>query len=135
MFCVLFDMGMSAIMFIIGILFYKSNGKATNFLSGYNMRSTEERKKYDEIQMCKDYGKRMMYMAIPFLIGAVIDIQFVGIGCLIAWGLWLVLFAFLLKFTRYIIKKIPAAITNPPTAPTTIIFLVLTFCSASTFDG
>ena len=96
MFCVLFDMGMSAIMFIIGILFYKSNGKATNFLSGYNMRSTEERKKYDEIQMCKDYGKRMMYMAIPFLIGAVIDIQFVGIGCLIAWGLWLVLFAFLL---------------------------------------
>ena len=37
-----------------------------------------------------------MYMAIPFLIGAVIDIQFVGIGCLIAWGLWLVLFAFLL---------------------------------------
>lgn len=66
MFCVLFDMGMSAIMFIIGILFYKSNGKATNFLSGYNMRSTEERKKYDEIQMCKDYGKRMMYMAIPF---------------------------------------------------------------------
>ena len=96
MFCVLFDMGMAAIMFIIGILFYKSNGKATNFLSGYNMRSTEERKKYDEIQTCKDYGKRMMYMAIPFLIGAVIDIQFVGIGCLIAWGLWLVLFAFLL---------------------------------------
>ena len=84
MFCVLFDMGMAAIMFIIGILFYKSNGKATNFLSGYNMRSTEERKKYDEIQMCKDYGKTMMYMAIPFLIGTLIDIHFVRIECLFA---------------------------------------------------
>ncbi len=49
MFYALFDMGMAVITFIIGILFYKSNGKAANVLSGYNMRSTEERKKYDEI--------------------------------------------------------------------------------------
>ena len=96
MFYALFDMGMAVITFIIGILFYKSNGKAANVLSGYNMRSTEERKKYDEIQMCKDYGKRMMYMAIPFLLGAIIDIRFVGIGCCIAWGLWLILFVLLL---------------------------------------
>ncbi len=27
--------------------------------------------------MCRDYGKKMICMAIPFLIGAVIDIQFV----------------------------------------------------------
>ena len=96
MFCVLFDIGMAVIIFIIGILFYKSNGKAANFLSGYNVRTTEERKKYDEIQMCKDYEKRMMYMAIPFLLGAVIDIRFVGIGCLVAWGIWLIMFIFLL---------------------------------------
>lgn len=95
-FCILFDIGMSAIMLIVGILFYKSNGKAADFLSGYNMRSAEERKKYDEIEMCKVYGKRMIRMAIPFLIGAVIDIRFVGIGCLAAWGLWLILFILLL---------------------------------------
>ncbi|MCQ4791455.1 DUF3784 domain-containing protein [Blautia obeum] len=28
--------------------FYKSEGKATKFLSGYNMKSADERKKYDE---------------------------------------------------------------------------------------
>ena len=57
MFCVLFDMGMSAIMFIIGILFYKSNGKATNFLSGYNMRSTEERKNTMRFRCAKTMEK------------------------------------------------------------------------------
>lgn len=68
LFCILFDIGMSVIMFIIGILFYKSNGKGANFLSGYNTRSTEERKQYDEKGMCRLYGKRMIYMAIPFFV-------------------------------------------------------------------
>ena len=92
----LFDIGMAVMMFAVGFSFYKSNGKAVRFLSGYNMRPAQERKRYDEIQMCKNYGKRMMYMAIPFLIGAAIDIRFAGIGCLIVWGLWLVQFIFLL---------------------------------------
>lgn len=47
------------------LLFYRSNGKAVNFLTGYNMKSAEERKKYDEKKMCKDYGKRMMLWPIP----------------------------------------------------------------------
>ena len=38
----------------------------------------------------------MMYMSIPFLIGISIDCQYPGIGCLIAWGMWLVLFILLL---------------------------------------
>lgn len=58
------------------LLFYRSNGKAVNFLTGYNMKSAEERKKYDEKKMCKDYGKRMMLWPIPFFIGAVIDFIF-----------------------------------------------------------
>lgn len=29
------------------------------------MKSAEERKKYDEKKMCKDYGKRMMLWPIP----------------------------------------------------------------------
>jgi len=95
-FYVLFDIAMAVIMLAMGISFYKSNGKAADFLSGYNMRSAQERKKYDEKQMCRDYGKRMMYMAIPFLFGTVIDIWFTGVGCLVAWGLWLVMFSLLL---------------------------------------
>jgi len=95
-FYVLFDIGMAVIMLAVGFSFYKSNGKAASFLSGYNMKSAQERKKYDEKQMCRDYGNRIMYMAMPFLLGAVIDIWFIGVGCLVAWGLWLVMFIFLL---------------------------------------
>ena len=95
-FYVLFDIGMAAIMFAMGISFYQSNGKAASFLSGYNIRSVQERKKHDEKQMCMDYGKRMMYMGMPFLFGTVIDIWFTGVGCLVAWGLWLVMFVLLL---------------------------------------
>jgi len=96
LFYVLFDIGMAAIMFAMGILFYKSNGKAANLLTGYNIKKNKEHKEFDEIQLCKDYGKRMMYMAVPFSVGAVIDILFTGIGCIVAWGLWLVMFIFLL---------------------------------------
>ena len=71
--CIILDLVMAAIFFLIGFLFYRSNGKAANSLTGYNMKSAEERKKYDEKKMCKDYGKRMMLWPIPFFIGAVID--------------------------------------------------------------
>ncbi len=38
----------------------------------------------------------MMYMSIPFLIGVAIDFRYLGIGCLIAWGIWLIMFILLL---------------------------------------
>ena len=66
------------------------------FLSGYNMKSAEERKKYDENAMCKAYGKRMMFMSIPFIAGMIIDIWYIGIGCLMAWVIWFVMFILLL---------------------------------------
>ena len=43
------------------------------FLSGYNMKSKEERKQYDEKEMCRVYGNRMMWMALPFVAGAAIE--------------------------------------------------------------
>ena len=52
--------------------------------------------KYDENAMCKAYGKRMMFMSVPFIIGIIIDIQYQGIGCWIAWGIWLIMFVLLL---------------------------------------
>ena len=95
-FYVFFDIGMAVMMLAIGILFYRSNGKAANLLTGYNMKPNKERKGFDEIQLCKDYGKRMTYMAAPFLFGAIIDIWFTGFGCLVAWGLWAAMFILLL---------------------------------------
>lgn len=95
-FYICFDLLMACIMFLFGLLFYKSKGKAANLLAGYNNRPAEERKQYDENEICRVYGKRRMIMAVPFLIGTVIDLRFVGIGCLIAWGIWFVLFILLL---------------------------------------
>ena len=96
MFYVAFYFAMAVIMFLFGIWFYKSEGKAADFLSGYNMKSANERKKYDENAMCKAYGKRMMVMSVPFIIGIAIDIQCQGTGCLIAWSIWFVMFVLLL---------------------------------------
>ena len=87
--CVIFDLGMAVIMFLFGICFVKSNGKAAAFLSGYNMKSTEERKQYDEKEMCRVYGNRMMWMALPFVAGAAIDLLYSGIGCFAACVIWI----------------------------------------------
>ena len=78
------------------MLFYKSEGKAAKFLSGYNMKSADERKKYDDNAMCKADGKRMMFMSVPFIIGIIIDIRNQGIGYFIAWGIWFIMFVLLL---------------------------------------
>ena len=96
MFYIVFDFAMAVIMFLFGIWFYRSKGQASKFLSGYNMKSAEERKKYDENAMCKAYGKRMMFMSIPFIAGMIIDIWYIGIGCLMAWVIWFVMFILLL---------------------------------------
>ena len=51
---------------------------------------------YDENAICKAYGKRMMLMPIPFILGGIIDIQYHRIGCLIAWVIWFIMFILLL---------------------------------------
>ena len=43
MFYIVFDFAMAAIMLLFGIWFYRSKGQASKFLSGYNMKSAEER--------------------------------------------------------------------------------------------
>ena len=93
---IIFDLSMAAIMFLFGVYFSRSNGKAAKLLTGYNTRSDEERKNFDEAAMCRGYGKRMMIMALPFLAGAVIDFFANGSGCVMAWIGWVVLFLLLL---------------------------------------
>lgn len=44
MFYMIFDLMMAVIMLLFGVWFYKSEGRAAKFLSGYNMKSEEERK-------------------------------------------------------------------------------------------
>lgn len=59
-------------------------------MSGYNRKPEGDRKKHDEDAMCRAYGKRMAAMSLPFILGIVIDMKYSGIGCLAAWGIWLV---------------------------------------------
>ena len=87
---------MAVIMFLFGMWFYKSEGKVAKFLSGYNMKSAEERKKYDENAMCKAYGIRMMFMSVSFIKRIIIDNKYQGKSCKIAWGIWLIMFVLLL---------------------------------------
>ena len=49
--CIIIDFTMALIFFLFGIAFYKSEGKAVKFLSGYNEKSEDERIKYDENAM------------------------------------------------------------------------------------
>ena len=77
-------------------MFLQIKRECCQILSGYNMKSKDERKKYDENAMCKAYGKRMIVMALPFILGIIIDTQYQGIGCLIAWVAWIVMLILLL---------------------------------------
>ena len=61
---IIFDFAMAVIMLLFGIWFYRSKGQASKFLSGYNMKSAEERKKYDEKKLCRTMGIGMSIIAI-----------------------------------------------------------------------
>ncbi|MDD2978990.1 MAG: DUF3784 domain-containing protein [Hespellia sp.] len=97
MLLILFDLMMALIMFLIGLFFYKSKGKAVNLLTGYNMKADDERQKYNEPEMCINYGIRLMIMAIPFLIGAILDYFSSGMGCMFAWIILTILLILLVK--------------------------------------
>ena len=57
MFYIVFDFAMAVIMLLFGIWFYRSKGQASKFLSGYNMKSAEERKKYMKMLCVRHMGR------------------------------------------------------------------------------
>ena len=82
---------MILIFYLLGLSFYRSRGKASMFIAGYNTKTEEEKKNYDEVRMCRDYGRRMMFWAVPFLVGMCIDVWKEGAGCTLAWAVYAVL--------------------------------------------
>lgn len=85
------DIGMAIILFFMGYAFFRSDGKASRFIAGYNTKSQSERQDFDEIKLCCDYGKRMMLWTVPFVAGFIIDCFFAGLGSVLAWASWIVL--------------------------------------------
>ena len=54
---IIFDFAMAVIMLLFGIWFYRSKGQASNFLSGDNMKSAEERKNMMKMLCVRHMGK------------------------------------------------------------------------------
>ena len=91
--CVLIDLILVLSLGAMGVGFLKSDGKACRFLSGYNMKTPEERAQYDEARICRDYGLLIIRWALFFVLGAIADLffPFWGMGC--AFGLMAVTLA------------------------------------------
>lgn len=97
LFSIIFELIMMFIFMLIGYYFYSSNGKATKYLTGFNMRKEEEKKKVDEVKITKEYGFILMMMALPFILGMFIDIFKAPYGLILAWLFWFVMFIYLLS--------------------------------------
>lgn len=57
MFYIAFDFAMAVVMLLFGIWFYRSKGQAYKFLSGYNMKSAEERKNMMKMLCVRHVGR------------------------------------------------------------------------------
>ena len=57
MFYIVFNFAMAVIMFLFGIWFDTSKGHASNFLSGDNMKSAEERKNMMKMLCVRHMGR------------------------------------------------------------------------------
>ena len=79
-FPLLMDLLAGLISLLLGLYFFRSKGKAASLLAGYNTKSAKEREKFDEEEMCRCYGKKMIIMGIVFLFAAVIDLFQPGLG-------------------------------------------------------
>ena len=54
---IIFDFAMAVIMLLFGIWFYRLKGQASNFLSGDNMKSAEERKNMMKMLCVRHMGR------------------------------------------------------------------------------
>ena len=88
--CISIDLLIVAMFVIMGVLFIKSNGKGCDFISGYNLATPEERKNYNEVKICEYFGKTILIWAIFFIIGALLDYFYQGIGIKIAFLLLII---------------------------------------------
>lgn len=93
LYVVAFDLLMAISFFVLGVYFFKSNGGAIKYLTGYT--KTIKSKDY-EACLCREYGKKIITWSIVFVAGACLDIFYTGIGCLLAWIIWIILFIILL---------------------------------------
>lgn len=62
---------MASLFFVIGFIFAVLKEKAAGLIAGYNFKSKEERKKYDERRMTRDLRDTYFIYGANFLVGTV----------------------------------------------------------------
>lgn len=66
--------------------------KATILISGFNLKSKDEREKYDTERMSKDYRKSMFIWIVILLIGAIGSYYISQYCSVLAFLIWLIIF-------------------------------------------
>ena len=66
--------------------------KATILISGFNLKSKDEREKYDIEKMSKDYRKSMIIWIVTLLIGAIGSYYISSYCSVLAFVIWLIIF-------------------------------------------
>ena len=83
---------MAAMFFIFGLIFAIMKEKGAGLIAGYNFKSKEERKKYDEKQMSKDMRDLFFICSLIFLLGAVLTYIWGKLWFWVSFVVWLVYF-------------------------------------------
>lgn len=91
---VIVGIGMTIIFFIMGLIFAVMKEKASSLIAGYNFKSKEERKKYDEKKMSMDMRNFFFICSGIFVIGTVATYIW-GANCF-----WISFIIFIVYFFR-----------------------------------
>lgn len=85
---------MCGFFFIISMIFFIFKEKSCILIAGYNFKSKDERKQYDENRISKDYGFTFLKYSLIFLIGT--------IGCILIseWCFFVSLLIWILCFFK-----------------------------------
>lgn len=76
---------------IVGV-FLMLGEKATIIISGFNLKSKDEKKQYDTNRMIKDYRNSMLIWTLIFLVGAIGSYYINQYCSIVAFVIWLIIF-------------------------------------------
>lgn len=76
---------------IVGV-FLMLGEKATIIISGFNLKSKDEKKQYDTKRMIKDYRNSMLIWTLIFLVGAIGSYYINQYCSIVAFVIWLIIF-------------------------------------------
>ncbi|HZK33372.1 MAG TPA: DUF3784 domain-containing protein [Tissierellaceae bacterium] len=83
---------MAVMFFLFGLLFAVLKEKGASLIAGYNFKSKEERKKYNEKEMSRDMRNRFFIYSLIFFLGTVATYMWGKVWFWIAFVLWLIYF-------------------------------------------